>query len=242
MNHANLVITRQRSQSWYLTVVAFIIGLLVGIYILGRYLALEDLVDTKSELVQLKQQLIKIQQALENASESLVMQKQSSEVDNQSNQELVHNVKTLQKTQRALEAELKFYRNIMAPERDQKGLEIDAIKIFKTDKEKEYNFRLTLIQAGKQSQFLKGHVIMKVSGLLNGKETVYDFRELGAFKNKHFQFQFKYFQNIQGFINLPNNFEIKQLAVIAKTKGLRKNQKAQKQIIWQPEESQNDVR
>ncbi len=242
MNQSSLVIKQQKSRLWYLTAVFSLLLLFVVTYIAGRYLALADLASTKDDLEKSQQRLADTQDALGRASESLVMQKQSSQVDNQSNQELVNSVKNMQQVQNDLEEELKFYRNIMAPERDQKGLTIDSLKVSKTDKQDEFHFRLTLIQAGKQSQFLKGDIVLRLTGLLNGKNTEYDFRELGTFNSKHFQFQFKYFQNIQGFINLPSGFEVNKLTIAARTKGLRKNQKAEKQMIWQPEESQNYVR
>ena len=242
MNQSKLVIKQQKSRLWYVTAGFLVLFVFVSTYVAGRYLALVDLATTKDELAISQQRLTATQSALDKASESLVMQKQSSQVDNQSNQELVNNVKSLQQTQNALEEELKFYRKIMAPEREQEGLAIDALQISKTDQVDEFHFRVTLIQAGKQSQFLKGDIILRLSGLLNGKNTEYDFRELGPFKAKHFQFQFKYFQNIQGFINLPSGFEAKKLTVAAQTKGRRKNQKAEKQMVWQPEESQNYVR
>ncbi len=242
MNQSKLVIKQQKSRLWYVTAGFLMLFIFVSTYVTGRYLALVDLATTKDELAISQQRLMATQSALDKASESLVMQKQSSQVDNQSNQELVNNVKSLQQTQNALEEELKFYRKIMAPEREQEGLAIDALQISKTDRVDEFHFRVTLIQAGKQSQFLKGDIILRLSGLLNGKNTEYDFRELGPFNAKHFQFQFKYFQNIQGFINLPSGFEAKKLIVAAQTKGRRKNQKAEIKMIWQPEESQNYVR
>ncbi len=242
MNHSNLVIKQQKSGLWHFSLIAILVFLIIGTFVVGRYLALADLSSTKVELAESQQKLIDTQAALNKASESLVMQKQSSQVDNQSNQELINSVKNMQQTQQILEEELKFYRKIMAPELDLKGLAIDSMKISPTDDPQEFHFRLTLIQAGKQAQFLKGDIIIKVSGLLNGKTTVYDFRELGTFNSKHFQFQFKYFQNVQGFIKLPSGFEVKNINVKARTKGLRKNQNAENQIIWQPEESQKYVR
>lgn len=242
MNHSKLVIKQQKSRLWYIVAGITLLFLMVVIYVAGRYLALADLTTTKEELSISQLRLVTVQSALDKASESLIMQKQSSEVDNQSNQELVNNVKNMQQAQNALQEELKFYRKIMAPERDLQGLAIDSMQVSKTDRADEFHFRVTLIQAGKQSQFLKGDLILRLSGLLNGKNTEYDFRELGTFKAKYFQFQFKYFQNIQGFINLPSGFEVKKLTIAAQTKGRRKNQKAEKQMPWQPEESQNYVR
>jgi len=242
MAHSNLIIKPQKSRLWYIMAGFLLLFLFVVIYVAGRYLSLADLASTKEELAISQMRLAKTQKALDGASESLVMQKQSSQVDNQSNQELVNSVKNMQQVQNELEEELKFYRNIMAPERDQEGLAIDALHVTSTDRADEFHFRLTLIQAGKQTQFLKGDIILRLAGLLNGKNTEYDFRELGTFNGKHFQFQFKYFQNIQGFINLPSGFEAKSLTIAVQTKGRRKNQKAEKQMIWQPEESQKYVR
>lgn len=242
MTHSNLIIKPQKSRLWYITAGFSLLLLFVVIYVAGRYLSLVDLATTKEELVISQMRLAETQRALDRSSESLVMQKQSSQVDNQSNQELVNSVKNMQQVQNDLEEELKFYRNIMAPERDQVGLAIDALHMTRTDRADEFHFRLTLIQAGKQTQFLKGDIILRLAGLLNGKNTEYDFRELGTFNGKHFQFQFKYFQNIQGFIQLPAGFEAKRLTIAAQSKGQRKNQKAEKQMIWQPEENQKYVR
>ncbi len=126
----------------------------------------------------------------------------------------------------------------MAPERDKDGLVVDSIKLFNTDKENVFQVRTTLIQAGKQLQFLKGSILIKVAGELDGQAREFDIRELGTFKNSDFQFQFKYFQNIQGTIELPGGFIAKSINVSAQTKGLRKNQKTNLKVSWRPEESQ----
>jgi len=242
MNRANLVIKQQKSRLWHIGMGFSLLAFIALTYIVGRYLALADLQTTKQALSESQLQLQATQASLELASEKLVMQTQSSQVDNQSNQELVNSVKTMQQQQNELQEELKFYRKIMAPELDKEGLAIDSVKISKTETSTDFHFKITLIQSGKQAQFLKGDLVPVVTGLLNGKNTKYDFRELGTFKAKHFQFQFKYFQNIQGFITIPSGFKVNKVSIVAKTKGRGKKQKAETQIIWQPEESQNYVR
>lgn len=242
MKHNNLVIKRQKSRMWYSIATILIILMLVLTYIFGRYLAVSELAGTKENLV-LSQQLLKeSQQQLQQVEESLVMQQQSAKVDTQSNQELVGNVKSLQQSKLELEEELAFYRKIMAPEKDQEGLTVDTFQITATEQKDEFHFRVTLIQAGKQAQYLKGNVDAFVSGILNGEEKEYNFRELGTFNGKHFQFQFKYFQNLQGFIQIPQGFEAKTLRLKAQTVGRRKNQRANKEALWQPKESQKYVR
>jgi hypothetical protein len=242
MPHSKLIIKQQKSSAWYFMVGCLLVIVFIGVFVIGRYLALSDLKMTKVDLLISQQALVNANAALSSTSENLIMEKQSSEIDLQSNQELANNVKELQQANNELSEELKFYRKIMSPELELSGLTIDSLKISKTDQAIQYHFRLTLIQAGKQMQFLKGELTLKLVGLLDGNKTEIDFRELGTINSKQFQFQFKYFQNIQGFIHLPLGFEPQKIAVLAKTKGLKKNQNADALFSWQPEESQNYVR
>ncbi len=236
--HSNLVIKQQKSKPWYIGVASLVVLLFSATYFTGRYLAISDLSETKLQLASVEQELMETSSALDALNERLVMQAQSAQVDNLSNQELVNSVKSLQQTNKKLVEELTFYRKIMAPELDKDGLVIDSIKVLKTDNPNVYQIRTTLIQAGKQLQFLKGSILIKVTGELDGQSREFDIRELGTFKNKDFQFQFKYFQNIQGTIELPGGFKAMSIDVRAQTKGLRKNQRTNLKVSWRPEESQ----
>ena len=227
-----LVITEQKSSVWYVGWI-LIVSILLGIsFYFGRYLAIDEREEALERSAWLESKLNEYQQAYQKANQELVMQTQSAKVDNQSQQQLLQTVKALQDTQKELEAELKFYRNIMAPELDQQGLTIANLELANNQENKLTRFKLVLTQAGKQEQFLKGVVELEVSGEEAGKEKVYPFRELGAFQNKDFQFQFRYFQNIEGEIALPNGFVAESINVRAKTSGLRKNQSAEKQFQW----------
>lgn len=236
--HSNLVIKQQKTKPWYIGMGSLVVLLFTASYLTGRYLAISDLSETKQQLASVELELAETKSALDNLNERLVMQAQSAQVDNLSNQELINSVKSLQQNNKKLVEELTFYRKIMAPERDKDGLVVDSIKLFNTDKENVFQVRTTLIQAGKQLQFLKGSILIKVAGELDGQAREFDIRELGTFKNSDFQFQFKYFQNIQGTIELPGGFIAKSINVSAQTKGLRKNQKTNLKVSWRPEESQ----
>ncbi|MCW8877100.1 MAG: hypothetical protein OQJ89_15435 [Kangiellaceae bacterium] len=227
-----LIIKQKKTAIWYAGWGTVVIGLLAISFYIGRYIAVKEREETLQRAAWLEQKLKEYQQAYQKANEDLVMQTQSAKVDNKSNQQLVETVKQLQDTQRELEAELSFYRNIMAPELAKEGLTIADLELSKLNQQSPIHFKLMLTQAGKQEQFLKGEVILKVAGTLDGNQKVYQFRELGAFQSKDFQFQFRYFQNIEGAIVLPTGFVAQQVTVTAKTRGLRKNQSAEKQFEW----------
>jgi hypothetical protein len=232
MSGPKLVIKQQKSRLWVSLWSAFALVLLLGCFYLGRYLAIDERQQLIEQTVWLQEKLDEYQHAYQEANESLVMQTQSSKVDDQSNQQLIDSIKQLRDTQMQLEAELQFYRNIMAPELSKEGLTIADFEVLSTSASDTSRFKLVLTQAGKQEQFIKGKVELKIQGLLNGKPKTFAFSELGTFQSKHFQFQFRYFQNIEGEIVLPQGFTAEQVTISAKTQGLRKNQQAEKKVNW----------
>jgi hypothetical protein len=206
--------------------------LLLGCFFLGRYLAVDERQQLIAQTVWLQEKLDEYQQAYQEANESLVMQTQSSKVDDQSSQQLIDSIKQLRDTQMQLEAELQFYRNIMAPELSKEGLTIADFELLDSQSSDSSRFKLVLTQAGRQEQFIKGKVELKLEGLLNGEPKTFAFSELGTFQAKHFQFQFRYFQNIEGEIVLPQGFTAEQVTISARTQGLRKNQTTEKKVNW----------
>ncbi len=245
MSNPKLIVTEQKSNIWYISIALGCLVIIVSVYSFGRFLAIKELLKTKQSLSETNATLDETQTAYKQVSESLVLEKQSMLVESLSNQDLIESIKTLKLEQKSLQEELRFYRNIMAPEKDAKGLNIDQLVITKMDSEGRFNFRLTMIQAQRQAQFLKGSVEITLFGQSKKigqdknnqpNQLSYQFRELGTFKTTDFKFQFKYFQNIQGFIQLPKDFMPQRLVAIAKTKGLRRNQTAKFETVWQPEE------
>ena len=232
MTGPNLVIKQRRTPIWYVAWSLLAATLLVGCFLTGRFLAVDELARLKLQTQSLENRLARSQQAFAEVSEQLVMQQQSLQVDNQSNEQLISTVKNLQSTQKKLEEELNFYRNIMAPELKNEGLTIADFSVSATPTLNQYRFKLALTQAGKQEQFLKGKAEVRIRGRLNGEPREYPIRELGTFNQKQFEFQFKYFQNIEGVIDLPTGFVAEQIDVRARTQGLRKNQTASRQLQW----------
>ncbi len=232
MSSPRLIIKHQRSALWTVLWLGLFLVLLVICYYFGRYLALDERQQLIDKTIWLQEKLDEYQDAYLKTNEELVMQTQSAKVDTQSSQQLVDSIRELQDIQRGLEAELTFYRNIMAPELSQKGLTVAEFELTANSENQNPLFKLVLTQAGKQDQFLKGEVSLRLHGLLNGKMAEFDFRELGTFQSKHFQFQFKYFQNFEGEINLPENFVADHVSIVAKTKGLQHNQTVKKEIDW----------
>lgn len=229
---ANLIITHKRSNWWYIAIFSLLLAALFGCFLGGQYYAVTHAAQMQHEIEWLNNQVAEYQQALNKANEELIRQDQTSKVDSESTAELVNSIKELKDSNRQLLEELTFYRNIMAPELSQEGLTIADLLLSRADKADEVYFKLALTQVGKHDLYLKGDVRIKISGLFENKPQEIDIRQLGSFAAKDLEFQFRYFQNIEGVIKLPDGFVAQKIAVTASTSGLAKNQTAEKQFEW----------
>ncbi|MDH5434006.1 MAG: hypothetical protein OEY19_08670 [Gammaproteobacteria bacterium] len=232
MAGSTLVIKQQKSLAWRISMGAAAALFIFFTYYLGHHLAVEGAEETEKQLAEVQEQLSQAEEDYRTASANLIMQQQSSKVDQQSREKLMESIRQLKENQSQLEEELAFYRRIMSPELEKAGLNIDEFKLSKNEDSGNINFKLVLIQTGKQERFLRGNADIKLYGKKDDKELVYNFSDLGEFQKTHFQFQFKYFQNIEGIITLPEGFVPEKVTVVAKTSGLRKNQKDDKQYDW----------
>ncbi len=234
MAEKRLVIQYEKTSTWFVFWAAIVFSVLLFCFYIGRYLSVNERESAIEQSKSLQKQLDVYQEAYQKANHDLVVQVQHAKVDSLSNKQLIETIKQLQQNQSKLRAELDFYRSIMAPELDQKGLTIAEFNTKKSQSEKRSKFKLVLTQNGKQDQFLKGSVKLVIEGsnVKTGLPVNYNFNDLGKFDPKHFQFKFRYFQNIEGEIQLPDDFIAKKVSISAKTKGLKKNQSAEKQLDW----------
>jgi len=232
MNEPQLIVTRRRSRAWYAGVIAGALLALWSFFWMGGRFAQQRLEEQTRQIETLRSELQIAEEQLNDLSTQLVMQQQSLQVDNQSHQQLLDTIKNLLQEQAQLQEELNFYRRVMSPEDAKKGLTIADLTILQAGGDRRYDFKLALAQVGRQSQYLRGRVDLTLLGEENGQPKRYSIRELGAFADKQFEFQFRYFQNIEGTFTVPEQFKPVAFEVTARTRGLRKNQTASKRFPW----------
>jgi hypothetical protein len=113
----------------------------------------------------------------------------------------------------ALRKELAFYQQVMAPELNPVGLAIDGFAIEQTLSEGYYRFRLVLVQQEKVKNTLKGKVDITLHGSRDGQPTSYALASLMEQQSAVFNYNFKYFQMIEGEFQLPQHFLPEKVAI-----------------------------
>jgi len=117
----------------------------------------------------------------------------------------------------ALEDEVRIYRSIMAAD-DDEGVRIARLELIERIDGRGVRFRLLLVQSADQREEVSGQVELRVIGEQDGDPAVFEVDRVGD-GSYPMSFQFRYFQDLVGEIELPEGFRPEGIAVVARGTG-----------------------
>lgn len=118
--------------------------------------------------------------------------------------------------------DLAFYRGIVADQ--QAGLRVQDLELLAGGDEKSFSLRLVLAQAMRASQRISGSVELQVEGTRAGETLMLGLSELGVIEEQRQSlsgFSFRYFQNLEVDLMLPEGFVPARVIVTLTPKGKR---------------------
>jgi hypothetical protein len=174
---------------------------------------------------------------LRKLKEQNAILQRGQQVEHEANNALEKSIVALQEELIELKSELKFYRGIVAPSQNVKGLNIQRLTLFDNPEEHSFDFKLVLTQVIKKGRrYVNGSVKLFVIGTSGGEEKQLSTADIGIDEDsKKMLFRFKYFQIINGVISLPDGFVASKVRVVLKESGKRKKQ-VTKEFEWVVEE------
>ncbi len=132
----------------------------------------------------------------------------------------------------SLQSDLTFYKNIMAPSETSKGLQVDSFTLVPARNRDSYDFKLVLTQVGNNKSYISGVVAVNVIGLRDEEKEVIALRDLSEdIADLGVKFRFRYFQDVEGSLKLPEEFEPLEIQVVAQAEG-RKSSQAERTFNW----------
>tara|TARA_R110000824_G_scaffold4579_1_gene22061 strand:- start:5015 stop:5755 length:741 start_codon:yes stop_codon:yes gene_type:complete len=132
----------------------------------------------------------------------------------------------------ALKSDLTFYKNIMAPSETSKGLQVDRFSLASDRQVGVYNFKLVLTQVGNNKSYISGVVAVNIIGARDGEKEIIALRDLSQeIEALGVKFRFRYFQDVEGKLALPDGFEPLEVQVVAQAEG-RKSSQAERTFSW----------
>lgn len=153
----------------------------------------------------LQNQVLQLETENQSLREALARAERTLQMDQTAYNELDRSLKASAEEIVKLREELNFYRNIISPPNKKSGLRIQSLKLEPVANEKKiYRYKMVLIQALKHDYLVKGKARFEVSGVRSGENTILRFPQP---TDTPINFKFKYFQDIEGQIQLPEGFE-----------------------------------
>jgi hypothetical protein len=198
------------------------IGVLYGLHMLTLRWSAPELIEARARLRTLSSELRAMGIQLENARERQTLAEQESAVMRQANRLLREEESARQAELHRLQGELDFYRRLAGTSGIQTGLAVYHLELKPTASERVFRFVLTLTQNLRRSAITTGTVRLALEGTLENRPVTLPWSRITEDNPPQPSFRFKYFEQISGYLALPEGFSPTRVVVTLKAKGQNK--------------------
>ena len=200
-----------------LLLLAFVVGEGWWMFELGKTHGRTDLVKLRKEVRQQRRGLMDLGEQNADCRQTVANLGQGKEIDQLAYAEVERNLRDFNAEMADLKEEVAFYRNIVAPASNDRGLKIQSFTLEKIPQERSYRYKIVLIQV-MPNQTVKGNVELKLAGMTQeGTEKNLSLRHVS--KSNNIVFKFKYFQNLEGQLTFPQDFKPNTVTVEVNAQG-----------------------
>jgi hypothetical protein len=214
----------QQHGSGRIWIIRTVIALLIAIsgYLIfefGRISAGYDVVEAGNEAQDYADHIQVLDNKIIDLKQEVAILETNREVDRVSYEEVEASLTQLQvKIQEQRDA-IGFYRGIVSPSDGNSGLRVQDLKLTRGKAEREFNLRLVLVQAMKHDRKVSGDVGLSVIGSQDGTETTYVLTQLLPDEaDRTWAFSFRYFQDFERQLVLPDGFTPERITVEVRSK------------------------
>lgn len=204
------LIVRPHHPRWLIVRAILVVVALVvlgwGVYETGRAIAGHDFVAAREERRQLLNDLQRNERENADLRARLAIVERSSQVDSVAHGDLRTMLADLNAEILTLREELEFYRGIVSPADTRRGLRVHDLRLEPMDGTQAWRFRLVLIQAMQHDRQAQGTARLTIVGTGVGSPQRIALSELGDVPEDGIAFDFRYFQEFDGDILLPEGF------------------------------------
>ena len=121
-----------------------------------------------------------------------------------------------------LQAELDFYGRLAGTGGEQTALAVYQMELSATESPRVFQFVLTLTQNIRRASIISGKVTIDVEGTIGNRPVTLFWSQLSDGATAEPVFRFKYFQQLEGYLTLPEEFNPLRLLVTLPVKDQRR--------------------
>lgn len=175
----------------------------------------EDIRFLSSEVQSLKERLER------NLARQAVLEREA-EVLRQANRLLRESESERQAELGRLQSELEFFHRLAGTGGSQSGLDVYRVEILPTESGRVFRFILTLTQNIRRASIISGRARIDLEGTLGDRPVNLNWSGVSDGATPEPSFRFKYFQQLEGYLTLPEDFSPTRLRITLEAKGQRK--------------------
>ncbi len=206
--------TAGRTLAFRAVIVALILVSAYLVFEFGRIKAGYDTVEASNISQAYETQIMRLDNEIIALKQEVAILETNREVDRESYKEVEASLSGLQAKIQEQRDAIAFYRGIVSPSDGKSGLRVQDLKLTRGKQEREFNVRLVLIQAKKHDRKVSGDVNLTIVGSIDGVDRSFVLSELlPADAERDWPFSFRYFQNFDRIVVLPDGFTPERITV-----------------------------
>jgi hypothetical protein len=185
----------------------------------GRIQANYNIVDAAKERQAYEDRITGLQNNIVALKEEVALLETHRDIDREAYKDVEVGLTALQaKIQEQTDA-IAFYRGIISPTDGTAGLRVQNLKLTRGQSERAYKIRLVLVQSLQHDRKVTGDVSLSIDGELDGAATTIKYAQmLPAESTASWPFSFRYFQDFDREIVLPDGFRPEKITIEVRSK------------------------
>lgn len=200
-------------------IVALILGAGYLVFEFGRIQAGYDTVSVTEERQAFNDHIDKLENEIIGLNEHITLLVTHRNIDREAYTQVEASLTELQAKIQEQQDAIAFYRGIVSPADGKSGLRVQDFRLSRGNAEREYTIRLVLVQAMKHDRKVSGNVKLSIAGVENGMEKSYNYSELLPEEGERkWAFSFRYFQDFDRQVVLPDGFTPERITVQVESK------------------------
>ena len=196
------------------------VTIMLGIFYFSKFFVADELIYANYQVEALEQDLQSALEAVETGKNRVIMAEREVDVVRRANELLRESERDRQDEIASLQADLAFYRRLGGANGSQAPLAVHYLELQATQSTRVYRIIFTLTQNLRWASVISGRIELGVDGIHNGAAMHLTEAQLLAESTDPLKFQFKYFQQLERLITLPEGFEANRLTIRLKSNGL----------------------
>jgi hypothetical protein len=205
---------------------AIVVAIAVGGYLLfefGRLQADYNIVDSLAEKQDFREVVSGLEDEIAGLKQEVALLETHRDIEREAYEVVETNLADLERKIQEQADAIAFYRGIVSPKDGGRGLRVQDLKLTRGKDDRHYNLRLVLVQVMQHDRSVKGQVDFSLEGAQNGVATTYKLGQLlPADQSSGWPFAFRYFQDFDRELVLPDGFKPEKITVevISNTKSI----------------------